>query len=211
MYKKYTRAIIALSLVIAILSGLLVKIWLDLKQAEGEAVTVQKTYEGRSRELSEKIDSVDNRILQLQDKYYEEKLTKLLGKEQLISLQKSQWRYVLKVNETPFSDDFIYVTSGEFTLTFTESQLEDKLLPKNMHNKGALINGDDLDKFYDHMTIDTIVPYERKIQKYNNYTNVFYAFKNVPRGTIITLRLSEPLKERLNLGYDKLEIIVNKV
>jgi hypothetical protein len=76
---------------------------------------------------------------------------------------------------------------------------------------GSLVSGDNKDNFFEHMIIKSDIPYEKKIQTYNNYTNVFYSFKNLSVGTVITLVLSEPLKERLNLYFDRLEIIVDRI
>ncbi|HEY9060634.1 MAG TPA: hypothetical protein VIO64_09055 [Pseudobacteroides sp.] len=211
MHRKLKRIITALSVLLVISLGIAVKFYFDFRAADKRASQITSSYAEKNKELSSKIDSVNKEIYELNEKYYDEKLSKLLGVEQIISMQKSQWKYVLKANETPFTEDHVYVRSKDLVLTLTESQKEDKLLPISMHKKGSLVSGDNKDNFYEHMIIKTDIPFEKKIQTYNNYTNVFYSFENLSVGTVITLVLSEPLKERLNLHFDKLEIIVDKV
>ena len=211
MHRKLKKIIIALSIVLAVVLGIAVKLYFDYKTADKRAIQASSSYMEKNKELSGKIDSVDKKINELNEKYYEEKLSKLLGEEKIIELQKAQWKYILKANETPFSDSHVYIRSRDIVLTLTESQKEDKLLPLSMHKKGSLVSGDNKDNFFEHMIIKSDIPFEKKVQTYNNYTNVFYSFKNLSVGTVITLVLSEPLKERLNLHFDRLEIIVDKI
>jgi len=200
-----------LSIALAVILGIAVKLYFDYRAADKRAIQVSDSYRDKNKELSSKIEAVDKKINELNEKYYEDKLAKLLSKEEIIALQKSQWKYLLKANETPFDNNHVYIRSRDIILTLTESQKEDKLLPISMHNLGSLVSGDNKDNFFEHMIIKSDIPYEKKIQTYNNYTNVFYSFKNLSVGTVITLVLSEPLKERLNLHFDRLEIIVDKI
>lgn len=211
MHRKLKRITIVLSILLAITLGIAVKFYFDYKTADKRASKITSSYAEKNKELSSKIDMADKKIYELNEKYYDEKLSKLLSKEQIISMQRAQWKYVLKANEAPFVEDHVYIRSRELVLTLTESQKEDKLLPISMHKKGSLVSGDNKDNFYEHMIIKSDIPFEKKIQTYNNYTNVFYSFKNLTAGTVITLVLSEPLKERLNLHFDKLEMIVDKI
>lgn len=211
MHRKYRRIIFILSSLLIIVLVAAVKIYFDYREADKNSYEMSKTYSEKNKELSGKIESIDKKLYNLNEKYYEDKLSKLLSKEEIISMQKAQWKYILKANDTPFEEDHAYIHSRDIVLTLTESQKEDKLLPISMHKIGSLVSGDNKDNFYEHMIVKTNIPYEKKIQTYNNYTNVFYSFKNLSAGTVITLALSEPLKERLNLHYDKLEIIVDRI
>lgn len=211
MYRKQKKIIIILSIALVVILGIAVKLYFDYRAADKRAIDVSNSYMEKNKELSSKIEAVDKKINELNEKYYENKLTKLLSKEEIIALQKAQWKYTLKANDIPFDNSHIYVRSRDIILTLTESQKEEKLLPISMHNLGSLVSGDNKDNFFEHMIIKSDIPYEKKIQTYNNYTNVFYSFKNLSVGTVITLVLSEPLKERLNLYFDRLEIIVDKI
>jgi hypothetical protein len=211
MNRKYRRIILILSILLAIISGLSIKVYFDYRNADQKSHEISKTYLDKNKELSNKIESIDKKLYELNEKYYEDKISKLLSREQIISFQKAQWKYILKANEVPFQEDHVYIRARDIVLTLTESQKEDKLLPISMHKKGSLVSGDNKDNFYEHLIVKTNIPFEKKIQTYNNYTNVFYSFKNMSVGTVITLVLSEPLKERLNLHYDKLEVIIDKI
>lgn len=211
MYRKQKKIIIVLSIALMLMFGFAVKLYFDYRAADKRANDVSNSYMEKNKELSSKIEAVDKKINELNEKYYEDKLTKLLSKEEIMALQKAQWKYTLKANDIPFDNSHIYVRSRDIILTLTESQKEEKLLPISMHNLGSLVSGDKKDNFFEHMIIKSDIPYEKKIQTYNNYTNVFYSFKNLSVGTVITLVLSEPLKERLNLYFDRLEIIVDRI
>jgi len=211
MYRKQKKIIIVLSIALVVMLGIAVKLYFDYRAADKRAIDVSNSYMEKNKELSSKIEAVDKKINELNEKYYEDKLTKLLSKEEIIALQKAQWKYRPSSDNIPFDNSHIYVRSRDIILTLTESQKEDKLLPISMHNMGSLVSGDNKDNFFEHMIIKSDIPYEKKIQTYNNYTNVFYSFKNLSVGTVITLVLSEPLKERLNLYFDRLEIIVDRI
>lgn len=203
--------IIVLSIIILLLSALNIISYYQIKQKEAWAEDVRKTHVESNQILEDKIQAIDNRLFELQDKYYEDKITKLLGNEKLMSYAKEQWQYSLTANNLAFEEDHIYLSTKNVTLVLSERQPTEKLLPLNVHKSGALASGDNSDKFYDHLIIESQIPYETKVETGDNYTNVSYTFSNVTRGTIITLRLSEPLKERLFLSHNTLEIIINKV
>lgn len=155
----------------------------------------------------------NNRILNTDiqkaiDQGYEEKLTKLLGREQLVSLAKDQWKYSLAVNGERFKGFYIYPRTNDVTLVLTETHTNDKDLPENILNLGSLTGGDKTDKFHDHLEIKTTVPYKKVVESGLSFTKASYDFKGVPKGTIINVKLTEPLRERLGLEYSELEVIL---
>jgi len=177
-----------------------VKVWAEALRESSEKA--QSEYERKAKEL-------DLEMEEKMDQYYYEKLTKLLSKDRLTAIAKEQWEYSLKVNNTSFQNDHIYSSSDDVTIVLSEAQKSEKILPTEIHRWGSLTSGDEMDRFYDHLMIESVVPWKMEIEEKEDITNVFYTFKDIPRGTIITLRLSEPLRERLNLDYSELEVFVN--
>ena len=199
--------LLILSVAIVFLLVLNIRSYNDSREIKDWANSIQNQYIKNNKELEDKVAHLESVL----DKYYEDKITKLLGENELMPMAREQWKYSLTANDESFKEDYIYIGTKEVTLVFAENEPKEKLLPNSIHNKGALAGQDKLDKFYDHLIIECPVPYETKIKTEGNTTYAYYEFKDVPRGTIITLRLSEPLRERLNLPYNKLEVIVNRV
>jgi len=103
MYRKQKKIIIVLSIALVVMLGIAVKLYFDYRAADKRAIDVSNSYMEKNKELSSKIEAVDKKINELNEKYYEDKLTKLLSKEEIIALQKAQWKYTLKANDIPVS------------------------------------------------------------------------------------------------------------
>jgi hypothetical protein len=198
-------------IVIAFLGAYIVKTVEDAKSKEKAAEQVRNSFYEKGQTLDSEKSSFDQQKLEEMDQYYEEKIKKLMSEDELKKVARDQWQYSLTVNDNKFKEDYLYVTQKDFELILTEEQKNEASLPQEVLNSGSLVYGDKSDKFYDHLMIESIVQYEEKIDSAGGITKVRYVFRDVKPGTIITLRLSEPLKERLKLPYPSLEIIVNKV
>jgi len=162
-------------------------------------------------EIKQKYDDLvrnyDADVKKAGEKYYEDKLTRLLTEDELLTLARKQWRYTLTVNNTKLTEDHYYA-SESFVINFTEA-LNSRDMPESIQKLGSITGGDELDVFYDHLIIQSEVRWEQKESKNGDATTITYIFNDVPKGSIITLSLSEPLKERLRSQYKDIEIIVN--
>lgn len=175
--------------------------------ADKYASSMEDTYKSKSIELNSKLNDVNNNLAQLNDKYYEEKLMKIFSREQLMTMAKDAWIYSLKVNDHEFKEDNISTTERNINIVLTESKNPLKPFPENILKFGAVNETDKSDSFIDHMIIKTTANYEKSIKSDRNSTTIIYSFKNVQAGTIISLDLSQPLKERLKLNDNLLEVI----
>lgn len=210
MKARYETAFYILLSLLTVISILYMKKAYDYKEIKTFDKSVEETYNEKYKELDKKLEMTDIELFQQQDKYYEEKLTKLLDKDKLISIAKENFKYSLYINSIPLKDDQININSKDITLIFEEKQIGDKILPSKVLQWGTLTGGDMSDKFYEHLSIKTNVPYEReiKLEEDEKSTAVYYTFKNIPYGTIITIKLSEVLRERLNRANNIIEIMV---
>lgn len=212
MRRRYLKLIAALLLFLClVLTYTNYHNYSQLKNANDKVSSAENNFRNKTKELDEKITKADKLLNENEDKYYEEKLVKLLDKQQLDSMAKNQWSYTLTANGETFKDNYMYLYTKDIMVALTESTSTDQLLPKNILKSGTVSGFDKDDKFYDHLIISTTVPYERVIKDYDTSTVVYYVFRDVPVGTIITLRLSEALKNRLNVKDNNLEIIINKL
>lgn len=212
MKNKYDTGFYILLIFLIAVSILYMKNLADYKAVKAWISSIEEAYDEKNKELDKKINSVDNKILELNDKYYEEKLIKLLGKEKLTAIAKGNWKYYIYMNGIQLKDDHIDISTNNITLTLSETQVGVNILPSNVQVWGSLTGGDKTDRFYDHLLIKSSVPYEKsiKVSKDGLSTEANYTFKDVPRGTIITIKLSEGLRERLNIMYGTLEIVAIK-
>lgn len=185
----------------------------DYKVIKAFDKSIEEDYNEKNKELDKKLQIKDQELLQLQDNYYEEKLTKLLDKDKLIAIAKENFKYSLYVNSIPLIDDQININSKNLILIFEEKLVGERNLPLKVEQWGSLTGGDTSDKFYDYLSIKTNVPYEReiKLEPDGKSTAVYYTFKDIPGGTIITIKLSEVLRERLNRINNVIEIMVPNV
>jgi len=177
------------------------------KVAQTYAKTLEDTYKLKNKELNSKVFDVDNKLAQLNDKYYEENLSKLFSKEKLAAMAKDAWSYSLKVNDEEFKGDNISTASRSITVVLSQTKDSTKPLPSKILTLGSITAQDKSDTFFEHMIIQTTAPYEKAVKTNGNTTNAIYTFKNIAPGSIITLNLSDPLKERLKLKDNLLEVI----
>lgn len=210
MKGRYEEAFYILLSLLTVISILYMKKIDDYNEIKVWAKAVEQTYNENYKELDKKLHVSDAELLQLQDKYYEEKLINLLDKDKLTSIAKEKWKYSLYVNNMPLKDNQVYVNSKNIAIILEEKLVGDRNLPSKIEEWGTLTGGDKCDKFYDHLSIKTKFPYDRniKVERDGKSTTVYYTFKDIPRGTIITIKLSEVLRERLNIMNNTLEIII---
>ena len=204
---QYKHLSLVLVIVIVILSIIAMASFSKAKVAEAYSNSAEKSYKEKNKELNSKLYDVDNKLSQLNDKYYEEKLSKLFSKEKLAAMAKDAWNYSLKVNGEEFSGDNISTTARDITIVLAEAKDLSKPLPLNILTYGSITSGDKGDNYFDHMIIQTTAQFEKTTEVNKNITYTTYKFKNLSPGTIITLNLSEPLKERLKLKDSLLEVI----
>jgi hypothetical protein len=202
MKKKYIIPII-LFLIIVCVTG-----WGRSYSSESKAGILSNELTMKNKEVKKQTDEISSNLEKLQDKYYEEKLKKLLNKEQLTSIAKEQWSYSLTVNDDSFKNGTVTASSRNVVIVLKENQNPERILPINILNTGSLTSTDSKDKFYEHIKIDSSISYTKSIKVEKNSTNAIFSFKNIPNATIITLTVSEPLREKLKLEYNKLEIVV---
>lgn len=202
MKKQYTMPIISLLALLCIVG------WGRSYSLQSKAKLLNDRLTIKNKEVKILTDEINSDLEKLQDTYYEEKLKKLLNKEQLSSIAKNQWSYSLTVDGDSFKNGTLTASSRNVSIVLGENQKADRILPISILNTGSLTSNDSKDKFYEHIQVDSKISFTKSIKAEKNSTNAIFAFKDIPNATIITLTVSEPLKERLKLEHNKLEIIV---
>jgi hypothetical protein len=205
---KITTAILLILTIVLIITTM--KSFSEMQTTKVWAEALDRSYRQRSEDLDSRVKDFNANLEQLQEKYYEDKLGKLLPEDQLLALAKEQWTYSITANDTPFKEYQVYSSTRDVVIALAESQPSEQVLPSGIHSKGSLTSGDKSDSFHDHLMIEATVPHEKTVKTAENFTKVFYTFKGVPKGSIITINLSEPLRERLKLESSILEVIVNQ-
>ena len=201
--KKIIAFITALLLLILIVVG-----WGRSFIFHSSLKTAEKQLEKKSREVNDKMLEINYSQERLNDKYYEEKITKLLSKNELLALGKKQFKYTITVNGEEMKSASITTKERNVTIRFSEGLKSGKTLPDAILKQSSLTAGDKKDRFYEHAIIKASVPYKQSFKTENFVTEVTYSFEKIANPTIITVIFSEPLKERLDVPYDSLSIIV---
>lgn len=168
-------------------------------------------YRKEIESLKKQLSDLQQSMPKLHDEYYEKKLAQFFTEDEMKKMGYKEWKYTLSANNKQFNhEDYLYLSSSEVTIALSETHASD-LLPKKFQILGSITGGDSKDSFYNHLIIDSPVPWEEKLEQEGNRSTMKYIFEGVPRGTIITLRLTEALRERLQLDYNMLEVIINNV
>ncbi|KYH34717.1 hypothetical protein CLTEP_13140 [Clostridium tepidiprofundi DSM 19306] len=170
----------------------------------------KKRYETSIKECISKRKSLDGilnvrkkELDEMFDKYYSDKLRELMGKDDLVILAQKQWNYVLTVNGKKLRGNTIYITDNHIKIVLAEFTNKERVLPKEILMKGTLTGGDPNDSLDSHLKIISQEKYNKHQEEKEGNKRIIYEFNNIPRGTIITLKLSEILKSRLNLDKNK--------
>ncbi len=168
-----------------------------------------KSYEKSVSQLQEKISTyeLDIRILKEEKDDYKKFIDssrKYLSKNELLELAKGEWIYRISVNDKAIeSSGVLEIDKKDFKITYSEKRSTFSGLPEEIDEKGS-ISGN----FYDHLEILNIKPDNVVISDGTVVQGMHYEFKDVPKGTIIKLEISDELKERLGLQTNIISIHV---
>lgn len=145
--------------------------------------------------------------------YYAKQLQDLLTPEELVYVTQRQWEYVLSANGYPFTGATIALENSHNVRIMVAEVLKDsKSLPVELLKLGSIGQSDAADALTDHVDVYTTVPYEITMEESEGSIKYYYDFKDVPKGTVIGLQVSEILKERLackeQISENRLQVIV---
>jgi hypothetical protein len=206
--KYKTAKLILISCISAVLIILIfaaLNSYYNLALAKNSLSSMEKIYYKQSATLNE----ITSNIPVEKDKYYEEKLTALLSKEELSSLANENWKYSLTVNDLNISQESVSIGGKDIYILLTETKNNSKPLPKKISASGSLTSEDKATKFYDYLKLDSPFKYELYVETQGDITNVYYGIIGVNSGSTINIKLEQPLKERLQLNSDTIQIKVN--
>jgi hypothetical protein len=187
----------------------------------GEAAKAKKAYNAvmddyglKKEELEAKLKAEEKELEKICDEYYCDKLTKIVDEEALMILAQKQWNYILTVNGKEFTGDIMYSDDKNIKIVLAEICNKEKVLPHDILVKGTVTGGDSNDSIASHLDIVSLVDYNKYEDKEQYGKRMCYEFKDIPKGTIITLKISEILKQsldleqKINLKDNDLEIII---
>lgn len=162
-----------------------------------------------TQELEKDKQTLAYGLEQANDVFSEQMLKELLPEQEIIKIAKTFWEYDLYIGGNPITSNDITVKPGNTMISIKQTEKE-RVLPINLHNKGSVTGGDLSDKFYDHLMFTAMVDFTMNspLAKANPAVADYY-LKNLKKGTVIDLNLSQPLKERLNLLKPNITITVS--
>ena len=161
-------------------------------------------------QLQEQIASNENEISQLKEenenyKKYADSSIKFLDENEIKELAKNCWSYEVSIDDTTINSNDVYKTEkSNFEITFSEKMNPIPSTEQDLFDSGA-ISGN----FYDHLTFEDIQPTKTYITDGPVVQGMHYEFKNVPKGSVIKIQVTDELKERLNLEENVVNIEVN--
>lgn len=169
-------------------------------------IKVSHTYEKEIEEkdvIVEKLKNIQKEEIHEQaTAYYAQRIQKLLGEEELAFLAQKQWEYTLTLNGNRLKQNAIYITEDSARIILAELVIDKDILPKEILEKGTVTGSDPNDPLQEHISIFTNIPYTTKMDENSQGRRVIYDFNNIPQGTVISLKISPLLAERLEIGVE---------
>lgn len=170
-----------------------------------------KYFSEKDENLKSSADSKESDFEKSFDTLYSQKLKKLLDNTEIISLAQKEWNYVITVNGKNVTAKTLYLDNNNVKLILAEIKSKDDILPEDLLKKGMVTGGDSNDSLDSHMKVVSLAKYIKSSEQKDGNSRIIYEFKDMPHGTIVSLKLSDMLKYRLNLGNElkdnKIELI----
>lgn len=170
-----------------------------------------KYFSEKDENLKSSADLKENDFEKSFDTLYSQKLKKLLDNTEIISLAQKEWNYVITVNGKNVTAKTLYLDNNNVKLILAEIKNKEDILPEDLLKKGMVTGGDANDSLDSHMKVVSLAKYTKSSEQKDGNSRIIYEFKDMPHGTIVSLKLSDMLKYRLNLGNElkdnKIELI----
>lgn len=204
--------VLFLIILISIMFNLILLGELIKNNTEHEAVI--NDYHSKKNALNIQLDTGEKALEEELDQYYADKLKQIIDEEALEFLAQKQWHYMLTVNGKNVNGPITYLDDKNIKIVLAEFTDKERLLPRDILVKGTLTGGDPNDRIDAYLDVLSLADYNIYEEKEEDQKRVCYEFKNISKGTIITIKISEILKQRLqfneNVSIDDniLEIII---
>lgn len=186
----------------------------------GESSSKITELEEKVRQLENELSNKDISLNYLMDEkdYYRAFIDKMLSKmneRELIDIAKSEWSYSLRIQTGKLDnfkaatnipgDGIVKLDDDSFGLVLTERQPAFPVLKDNMetYSKGA-VSG----KYTTHLQILDYTDYQEYPAAGTVVEAMMYYFEAVPEGTVIRVKVTDELKERLGLDSNIISIAV---
>lgn len=164
------------------------------------------------KELEEKISSLEIELNFLrgkvdeQEKYIKMLMQKSYSSKELLEIAKNEWKYRLTINgkDVP-KNEVVEVNTSNLEIVLSETQSAYPMLPIEIYNKGALKN------YQEHIKImaPKSIKYDINAASGTIVDSIQYQFKNLKKGTKVQIKITDELKQRLNLKSNMIVINVN--
>lgn len=128
---------------------------------------------------------------------YTRAIKEAFTKEELANAMRRQWQYVMSVNSDEIKSSNKYIRAGNVRIMVAEVLKGSSALSEEILQMGCL------DKTIDNMSIDDLievystVPYKLKREETKEGIKYYYDFIDVPKETLIILKLNPLLTEKL--------------
>lgn len=142
--------------------------------------------------------------------YYSDKIKKLLTPDEMKTLSKRQWKYLVNINGELFNTNTIYLDKTEnIRLTFSAFVEDQDILPKDILKQGRFYSQNE--KLSDYISICSTAEYNASVEEDGINQTYVYEFTNVPQSTVISITLGDLFKKLLidnpGVTQNRIEII----
>jgi len=181
-------------LVIAILSQTIVIYTTNLQKSDFEKKTAEINI------------NLTTKIQEVNDKYTDERLKKLLTQDDLYVYTNAFWSYELTVNETLVKSDLVELPSSTSTVTITLREVKKPSnLPDSVISIGSVTRGDKGDTISSHIKLINDTTQGILLSK-DGITTYQFVKQNLKSGNKIIIELSDQLGSKLKMPYTQINV-----
>lgn len=199
MQKKTYKNLLKISTIV-LMSSALLNIGLTREiiiQKNAEETKAQVKAEDTERLIEENTQTITKALTQA----YNEAIKKSFTKEELENAMQRQWQYIMSADGLEIKSSQMYIKPGNIRVMVAEVLKDESVFEEDMLKLGSLDQAIDHTTLEDLIEVYSTVPYKVKREETDEGIKYYYDFTNVPAETLIVLKLSPLIIERL--GYQE--------
>lgn len=139
-------------------------------------------------------------IEEICDKYYAEKIIKIINEEDLNFMAQRQWEYEITINGKKLTSPITYIEGRTLRVVLKEIGNNERILPNEILQIGTITGGDPNDIFDSHFKGYSDKEFISYVEESQYGRKLIYELKDIDSGTQIYFKLSPVLIHRMNLN-----------
>lgn len=195
MHKRTYSNLLKASTLILITSAILNVVF--ARELIIEKQVQQIRIENQEVEEEKKLIESKEALKQELDKAYTKAIKEAFTKEELANAMQRQWKYIMSVNNEEIKSSSKYIRAGNIRIMVAEVLKSKSALNQELLRAGCIDYIVDNMSMEDLIEVYSTVPYTLKREETSEGIKYYYDFTDVPKETLIILKLNPILTDKL--------------